>query len=87
MPTLIFKVGFVPVGKKAIPLYSEAEGRLTGKSLLEVSKLVSGLQSIWNDEPQYFVLLVENNIKSKAKKLTEKWVNLTADWILSPRLW
>jgi hypothetical protein len=87
MPVLIFKVEFVPVGKKAIALYSEAEGRLTGKSLIEVSKLVSGLQVIWNDEPQYFVLLVEKNIKRQAKQLTEKWVNLTADWILNRRLW
>ena len=87
MPALIFKVEFIPVGRKAISLYSEARGELTGKNLIEVSKLVSGLQLIWEDEPQYFVLLVENNIKRRVKKLTEKWVNFTADWILSPRLW
>ena len=86
MSALIFEVEFAPVGRKAIYLYSEARGELTGKSLLEVSKLVAGLQSIWEDEPQYFVLLVESNIKRKAKQLTEKWVNLTADWILNPRL-
>lgn len=87
MPALIFDVKFRPVGKEAIPLYSEAERKLTGKNLLEVSKLVSGLQSVWNDEPQYFVLLVEENIKRKAKQLTEKWINSTADWILNPSLW
>ena len=87
MPALIFEVEFAPVGEKVIHLYSEAEGRLTGKNLAEVSKLVSGLQVIWNDEPQYFVLLVESNIKHKAKQLTEKWINLTTDWILNPRLW
>jgi len=87
MPALIFKVEFVPVGRKAIYLYSEADGALAGRSLLEVSKLVSGLQAIWNDEPQYFVLLVESNIKRRARQLTEKWVNWTADWILNPRLW
>ena len=87
MPTLIFNVDFKPVGKEAIYLYSETEGKLTSKSLVEVSKLISGLQAIWNDEPQYFVLLVEEKIKRKAKQLTEKWVNLTADWILNPRLW
>lgn len=87
MPALIFKVEFAPVERRAIYLYSEAERKLTGKNLIEVSKLVSGLQSIWNDEPQYFVLLVESNIKRKTKQLTEKWVELTADWILNPRLW
>lgn len=87
MPTLIFRVEFAPVGKKAISLYSEASGKLTDKNLLEVSRLVSGLQSIWNDEPQYFVLLVEDNVKQKAKQLTKKWIDLTADWILNPRLW
>ena len=87
MPALIFKVEFAPVGRKVISLYSEAEGKITGKNLIEVSKLVAGLQSIWEDEPQYFVLLVENNIKRRAKELTEQWVNLTADWILNPRLW
>ena len=87
MPALIFKVEFVPVGRKAIYLYSEADGALAGRSLLEVSKLVSGLQAIWNDEPQYFVLLVESNIKRRARQLTEKWVNWTADWIPNPRLW
>ena len=87
MPALIFEVDFKPVGEKAVYLYSESEGKLTGKSLVEVSKLVSGLQAIWNDEPQYFVLLVEGNIKRKVRQLTEKWINWTADWILNPRLW
>lgn len=87
MPTLIFEIKFTPVGKKAIPLYSEAEGKFIDKSLLEVSKLISGLQAIWNDEPQYFVLLIEENVKRRAKQLTEKWIDLTAKWILSPRLW
>lgn len=87
MPALIFEVKFTPVEKEAIYLYSEADGKLTGKNLFEVSKLVSGLEAIWNDEPQYFVLLVESNIKRKAKQLTEKWVNLTVDWIINPRLW
>lgn len=87
MPVLIFKVSFMPVGEKAIYLYSEAERMLTGKSLTESSKLVSGLQSIWNDEPQYFVLLVESNIKRKVRQLTEKWIDLTAGWILNSRLW
>lgn len=87
MPTLIFEVGFDPIGEKTVHLYSEAEGILTDKSLVEASRLVSGLQSIWNDEPQYFVLLVESNIKRKAKQLTEKWISATADWILQGRLW
>ncbi len=87
MPALIFEVEFFPVGKKTISLYSEAEGKLIGKNLHEVSKLISGLEAIWKDEPQYFVLLVEGNIKRKVKQLTQKWVDLTADWILNPRLW
>ncbi len=87
MPALIFNIDFTPVGKKAIYLYSEADGKLTGKNLLEVSKLIFGLESIWKDEPEYFILLVENNIRRRAKKLTDEWVNFTADWILNPRLW
>lgn len=79
-------MGLTPVGKRTIYLYSEAEEKLADKNLLEVSKLISGLKSIWKDEPQYFVLLIENNIKRRVKKLTEKWINLTADWILNPRL-
>lgn len=87
MPVLTFEVNFKPVGKQVVPLYSQAEERLTGKTLLEVSKLVSSLETIWKDEPQYFVLLVEDNIKYKAKQLIERWVNLTANWIISPSLW
>lgn len=87
MPALIFEIEFSPVGRKAIYLYSEAEGKLTGKNLIDVSKLVAGLKEIWDDEPKYFVLLVETNIRRRAKQLTEKWVNFTADWILNPRLW
>lgn len=85
--SLIFEVEFDPIGDKAIYIYSEAEGKLTGKTLIDVSKLVSGLEEIWKNEPQYFVLLVEDNIKSKVKKLTEKWISTTADWILQGRLW
>jgi len=87
LPALIFEVEFVPVGRKAICLYSEADRKLTGKNLDQVSELVSKLESIWKQEAQYFVLLVETNVKSRAKKLTEKWVKLTKDWILNPRLW
>ncbi len=87
MPALIFEIEFDPVGEKAISLYSEADGKLTGKNLSEVSKLVSGLQAIWDDEPQYFVLLVESHIKHKVKQLTEQWIDLTADWILNRPLW
>jgi HD superfamily phosphohydrolase len=87
MLALIFNVEFKPVGEKAIYLYSEAEKKTTGKSLLEVSKLVSTLEVIWKDEPQYFILLIENKVKRKTSQLTEKWIKMTADWILNPRLW
>ncbi|MBI2054053.1 MAG: HD domain-containing protein [Candidatus Staskawiczbacteria bacterium] len=84
---LIFKVPFKPIGDKATYLYSEARKELTGKNLFEVSKLVASLETIWDDEAQDFVLLVGNNVRSRAKKLKERWVDISADWRINPTLW
>ncbi|MBI2049981.1 MAG: hypothetical protein HYT35_00805 [Candidatus Staskawiczbacteria bacterium] len=87
MPMLTFKVDFEPVGKDLIYLYSEANKKLSGRNLFDVSKLVASLEAIWKNEPQYFVLLIGRNIRNKAAEVAEKWVTLTADWILQGRLW
>lgn len=87
MPTLTFKIKFTPVDKKAVYLYSEAEKKLTGKNLFEISKLISSLEIIWEDEPQYFILFIGHNVRGKADKITEKWITLTANWILQGKLW
>ncbi len=87
MPTLVFKVKFDPVAEREIYLYSETEKKLSGRTLIEVSRLISTLQEIWTDEPQYFVLLTGRNIRNKAEALQEQWLNLTANWILQGRMW
>ncbi len=86
VPVLLFEVEFRPLGSRAVPLYSEAKKGLTDKHLLEVSRLVADLETIWKDEPQYFILLVGKNARARAQRLTERWVDLTADWIRFPRL-
>lgn len=86
VPALLFEVEFRPLSRRAVPLYSEAEKKLTGKHLLEVSRLVADLEAIWKDEPQYFILLVGRNVRARAKRLIERWIRLAADWIRSPRL-
>ena len=84
---LVFVPPFKPIGDKATYLYSESRKELTGKNLFEVSKLVAGLETIWEDEAQNFVLLVGNNVRSRAEKLKEKWIEFSADWRLNPTLW
>lgn len=83
---LVFKVPFRAISKEAVRLYSEARKGLTGKNLLEVSRLIADLETIWKDEPQDFVLLVGKNARARAEGLTERWVQMTADWIRAPRL-
>ncbi|OGZ62885.1 MAG: hypothetical protein A2639_00075 [Candidatus Staskawiczbacteria bacterium RIFCSPHIGHO2_01_FULL_34_27] len=82
-PVLIFDIHFTPVEKNAVYLYSESKKELAGKNLSEVSKLISGLEIIWKDEPQYFVLLIGNNIRQKSEKMKEKWINKTAYFLLN----
>ena len=84
--SLLFEVPFEPISKEKVRLYSEARKGLTGKNLLEVSRLITGLEAIWKDEPQEFILLVGKNARARAERLTEQWVHLTADWIRAPRL-
>lgn len=83
----MFKVPFEPIGKKAIYLYSEAQGMPTDKHLLEVSRITSGLETIWKDEPQYYVLLVGKNIGNRNLDTVEKWINATTEYVLNPTLW
>lgn len=84
---LVFKVPFDPIGEKAIYLYSEAQNRPTGKHLLEVSRITSGLETIWKDEPQYYVLLVGKNIGNRKSDTVEKWINTTTEYVLNSTLW
>ena len=84
--TLIFRVPFKPLSEKAILLYSEADKKLTGKNLLEASRLIAELEAIWKDEPQEFILLVGKNVRARARRMSDRWVDLTADWIHTPHL-
>ncbi len=84
---LKFEIEFTPVSKRRIRLYSEEEKQLTDKDLKDVSKLVAGLDAIWEDEPQEFILLVGKNARAREKHLKERWVDLTAEWIQNPTLW
>lgn len=83
---LMFRPPFKAISKERIRLYSEARKELTGKNLLEVSRLIADLEAIWKDEPQEFILLVSKNASARAEQLTKRWVQLTADWIRAPRL-
>ncbi len=76
-----FDVPFWPIGNRATYLYSEKEGKLIGESLVIVSRLVAHLESIWQAEPQKFVLLISENCLSSAPQLTEKWIDTTAQWV------
>ena len=87
MPMLTFKVDFEPVGEELVYLYSEADKKLSGRNLLGVSKLVASLGVIWKEEPQYFVLFAGSNVRSRAETIAEKWITLTANWILQGKLW
>jgi len=78
---LWFKVPFKPISEKAILLYSEDEQRLTGKNLLDVSRLITDLEDIWKSEPQEFILLVGENVAEKARELKRQWIELTASWV------
>lgn len=77
---LVFKPGFKPTSKNVIRLYSEKTKGLLSQSLDQESKLVAGLQEIWNDEPQYHVLLLgdiayPSDLCTKTSKAT--WLKKT----------
>src|SRR3989344_4482742 len=55
---LRFETRFEPVGKTAIPLYSEGKKRLTGKDFKDESVLTSRLNEIAKGDPQDFIILV-----------------------------
>ena len=84
---LVFEVPFEPIGEKAIYLYSEAQGKPTGRHLLEVSRITSSLETIWKDETQYYVLLVGKNVGNRKPDTLEKWVDATTEYVLNPTLW
>lgn len=67
--------------RPAYHVLSEAEKRLTGENLLQVSRLVANLEAIWKDDPQYFVFLLGENISTRARQLREQWVDFTAQWL------
>lgn len=77
---LMFKVPFEPTGRLAIPMYSESEHKLTGKNLLDVSLLVTSLDSIWENDAQEFILLIGNNASEKGESFKQQWIDLTAQW-------
>lgn len=79
--TLVFRVPFDPLSERSVLLYSEADGRLSGETLLGVSVLVSNLEGLWKDEPQRFIVLVGEDVKRNAATLQKKWVKATARWI------
>ncbi len=78
---------FKPVSDMATYLYSESQKKLTGDTLVEVSKIVASLQAIRDNEPQYFIILVGHNARMRAQKLAEQWIDATADFITNPPLW
>lgn len=78
---LWFDIPFKPTGEQVIPLYWERTKKLTGKGLLDVSRLVTDLRMIWEGEPQEFIVLVGENVTERADTLRQQWVDLTAQWI------
>lgn len=85
---MIFDLDFFrPTSDRATYLYSEERRELTGETLVQVSKLVAYLPAIWQNEAQYFVLLVGNNIKSRAKEIAQQWIDATAHFVNNPTLW
>ena len=81
-----FKLPFEPISDKKVLLYSEVEKKLTGKEIREVSRLVAGLKTLWENDPQEFHLLVGKDARVRRARLRDRWVEETADWIRSPRL-
>ena len=81
MTILGFRVPFRPISNRATYLYSEKEGKLIGKSLISASRLVAHLESIWQAEPQEFVLLVGENYSALSNQLKEQWVESTVAWV------
>ncbi len=73
-----FELKFMPISNRATFLYSEKERKLTGKSLIGVSRLIADLDSIWKAEPQEFVMLVGDNCLANAGQLTERWIDVAA---------
>ena len=78
---LKFDVPFKPLSNRATFIYSEKERKLSGKSLIDVSRLIADLRPIWEDEPQEFLLLVGENCTAEVHRLTQEWITATAEWI------
>ncbi len=76
-----FEVPFSPVSTDAVLLYSEQSKKLTGKNLLDISRLVADLESIWKGEPQEFILVVGDGVAKNANAIRRQWIDFTAQWI------
>lgn len=81
-----FEPSFEPISEKKVLLYSEEKKELTGKEIREVSRLIAGLKTLWEDDPQEFYLFVGKNARARKDLLRDRWVKETADWIRTPRL-
>ena len=66
---------------REIPLYSERTGVPTDENLVEVSKLVENLHTIWNDEPSYYMILIGENVGRERGKYVAGWVRHYAQWL------
>ena len=82
-----FEPPFKALSEKKIMLYSEEKKELTGKEIREVSRLVASLNTLWEDDPQLFLLLVGKNAMARKTQLRGQWAGETAEWIRNPRLW
>lgn len=78
---LRFDVEFKPITTEAVLIYSGRGKTLTSKHLLEVSRLLTDLEAIWEDEPHQFMLLVGENAAERVAALRKEWVEFTARWV------
>src|SRR3989344_2526871 len=68
-----FEPPFKALSEKKIMLYSEEKKELTGKEIREVSRLVASLNTLWEDDPQLFLLLVGKNAMARKTQLRGQW--------------
>jgi len=79
--TLVYKPPFGVEIERNIALYSEKSKTLTAKYLGETSKIIQNLQGLWENEPQYHVVLFGDIKPKEREKYEREWIDATAKWV------
>lgn len=81
LKAIVFWPGFKPVEERSVHLAGDnGEPLQNPVELLEASPLTNSLKTVWDGEPQYYVILL-GQPSEPLDMVRNKWVDVTAQWV------